>query len=186
MTATIDTAAATATKTRRVCSSESTYGELVDFLIDEANMLDEDRYHEWLDTLAEDISYRMPLRKTVYRKTGDGIDERVGLYNDSFQTLAMRVRTMEDVAVSYGRNPVPRLHRAVTNVVVHEGENPGEYKVDSHIQVFRNRLDDHTYEMEVAKRHDVIRRTPEGLRLASRVVLLDQVVLVDTFSNVIM
>src|SRR5258707_6782216 len=39
--------------------------EIADFLYREAELLDERRYREWLDLLADDIRYWMPMRRNV-------------------------------------------------------------------------------------------------------------------------
>jgi hypothetical protein len=39
----------------RVRSSDPTYGDILDFLNDEAALLDDDRFVDWLGCLAEDI-----------------------------------------------------------------------------------------------------------------------------------
>jgi hypothetical protein len=52
--------------------------------------------------------------------------------------------------------------------------------------MLRNRFDDPQYDMLSGKREDIIRRTPEGLRLARRVVLLDQAALGASWLNVFM
>ena len=39
--------------------------EIEEFLYDEANLLDERRFKEWLDTLAEDLRYFMPMEYNV-------------------------------------------------------------------------------------------------------------------------
>jgi len=53
-----------------VKASTSSTATSSDFLIDEAALLDDDRHLEWLDCLTEDIVYKMPVRKTVYRRDG--------------------------------------------------------------------------------------------------------------------
>ena len=47
--------------------------EITDFLYREAELLDERRYSEWLDLLADDVRYWMPIRRNV--KLGDDENE---------------------------------------------------------------------------------------------------------------
>ena len=47
--------------------------EITDFLYREAELLDERRYREWLDLLADDVRYWMPIRRNV--KLGDDESE---------------------------------------------------------------------------------------------------------------
>ena len=57
--------------------------EVTEFLLYEADLLDEHRYDEWLDLLTEDLSYTMPLRLNVgscgSRPSKMPLDRRSGL-----------------------------------------------------------------------------------------------------------
>ena len=62
--------------------------EIEDFLYLEADLLDQRRFKEWLDLLAEDLVYFMPIRRNVKfgqhaerenTKQGEGIDMRAVL-----------------------------------------------------------------------------------------------------------
>jgi 3-phenylpropionate/cinnamic acid dioxygenase small subunit len=184
MTTSMDMAAKTGT---RVKASDLVYGEILDFLIDEAALLDDDRHLEWLDCLTEDIAYKMPVRKTVYRRDGNGFDERNLHWDDDRFSLGLRVRRSVEVEAAYDRDPAPRIRRMVTNLVVHETDTPGEYAATTYLLVLRNRFDAPTYDMVTAKREDVIRRDGDGIcKLARRLVLLDQTALGAVFINVFM
>jgi len=184
MTTSTDTATKRAT---RVKASDLIYGDILDFLIDEAAMLDDDRHLEWLDCLTEDIVYKMPIRKTVYRRDGDGFDGRNVHWDDDRFSLGLRVRRSVEVEAAYDRDPAPRVRRMVTNLVVHETDTPGEYAATTYLLVLRNRFDAPTYDMLTAKREDVIRRDDEGTcKLARRRVLVDQTALGAVFINVFM
>jgi phthalate 3,4-dioxygenase subunit beta len=170
----------------RLSASDPRHGEIVDFLTDEAALLDEDQHLEWLETLAEDIAYKIPVRKTLYRKDGRGFDERNSHFDDDVLSLGLRVRRSVEISSAYDRDPAPRIRRFVTNVVVHETDDPDELAVTSYILLLRNRFDAPTYDMLSGKREDIIRRTPDGLRLAKRLVLLDQSALGAPYLNVFM
>jgi hypothetical protein len=58
--------------TARVDAWDTPYLEVVQFLSDEAALLDADRLEDWLALLAEDISYLMPVRVTRLRNQGTG------------------------------------------------------------------------------------------------------------------
>jgi 3-phenylpropionate/cinnamic acid dioxygenase small subunit len=171
---------------KRISAADPVYGEILDFLIDEAALLDDDRHTEWLALMTEDVTYRMPVRKTVYRKDGRGFDERSGHFDDDRISLELRVKRSVDIPSAYDRDPLPRIRRLVTNVVVHTAVVAGEYRATSYILLLRNRFDAHQYDMLSAKREDVIRRTPDGLRLASRLILVDQAALGAAYWNVFM
>src|SRR5271168_3111028 len=96
-----DTAAAAAPDAavafRRVSAAEPAFGRIQDFLTDEAGLLDDDRYHDWLALLSDDVTYKMPSRKTVYRRDGRGFDDGAMHFDDDKMTLAIRVRRSMDI-----------------------------------------------------------------------------------------
>jgi hypothetical protein len=61
-----------------------------------------------------------------------------------------------------------------------------QHAVTSSIMVLRNRFNAPNYDLLSAKREDVIRRTDDGLKLASRLILVDQAVLGSPHLNVFM
>src|SRR3981189_2662518 len=120
----VDTATKTST---RVKASDSIYGDILDFLIDEAALLDDDRHLEWLECLTDDVVYKMPVRKTVYRRNGDGFDQRNSHWDDNRQSLGLRVKRSVDLPSAFDRDPAPHIRRMVTNLIVRKTDTPGEY-----------------------------------------------------------
>lgn len=170
----------------RVIASDPIYGEMLDFLNDDAELLDDDKHNEWLERTTDDIEYTIPVRKTVYRKDGLGFDPTSFHFHDNRKSLELRVRRSVGIATAYDRDPLPRIRRFISNVVVHETEAVGEYLVKSYIALYRNRFDDPHFDVLTGRREDIIRRTPEGLRLAKRTVYLDQVALGAPYLNIFM
>lgn len=178
-------AKAAASDLPRIKGSDSIYGEINDFLIDEAALLDDDLHQEWLELLADDIAYKMPVRKTLYRRDGRGFDKASFHFNDNKMSLSIRVKRSVVIPSAFDRDPAPRIRRLVTNLVVRQsGEN--EYEATSSILLLRNRFNDPTYDILSGRREDLIRRTDAGLRLARRTVLLDQAALGASYLNVFM
>jgi 3-phenylpropionate/cinnamic acid dioxygenase small subunit len=171
---------------RRISAADPRYGEILDFLIDEAALLDDDRHEEWLQLMHPDVAYRMPIRKTLYRKDGAGFDDRGNHFDDNCLSLGLLVKYSVGIQSAFDRDPAPRIRRMVTNVVVHESATEGDYDVTSYVQLVRSRFDDAGCDMLTAKREDVLRRTPDGLRLASRRILVDQVAFAAGFFVVFM
>jgi 3-phenylpropionate/cinnamic acid dioxygenase small subunit len=170
----------------RVSSSEPLYGEIFDFLIDEADLLDRDLHLDWLELLTTDIHYYMPARKTLYRRDGEGFNPRGSHFDDDKGSLTLRARRNVEIASAYDRDPAPRIRRLVSNVVVREGDTADEYQVVSSILVLRNRYEEMHSDTLSARREDILRRTPEGLRVARRTILVDQAMVKATWMNVFM
>jgi len=168
----------------RVSFGDPLYAEVMDFLDEEATLLDRNRYLAWTELLAEDVSYTIPGRKTLHMKDGPGIDENSGIAArlQALKALAERNET----EVIYDRDPPPRMRRFITNVKVFHTETEDEYGVDSYLLFLRTVQDEPTYDLISAERKDVLRRTPEGMRLVRRRLLFDLAVLTKALPNVIL
>lgn len=144
--------------------------EITDFLEEEASLLDDTDYPAWFEMLDESLIYRMPVR--VSRPMGDG-DEFAGQmrhFDEDKSTIIMKCKRLT-TPYAWCENPASRSRRLIGTIRVFRGDTADEYVVTSSIVVFRYRR-----ELEVisAKREDVIRRTPEGLRLKQRTIFSDQ------------
>jgi 3-phenylpropionate/cinnamic acid dioxygenase small subunit len=158
----------------RISASDPVHGQIVDFLTDEAYILDDNRHMEWADRyVTDDVVYVSHRRKTVYRAQGNGIKLAAGEFNDTKRTLILRARRNTEIPSAFDRDPEPRICRLIGNIVVHETDKPDEYAVRSRIVLYRNRFDDTTYDMITANRSDLIRFTAEGPKLARREILPD-------------
>ena len=93
--------------------------EIADFLYREAELLDERRYREWLDLLADDIRYWMPMRRNVKfgeearEFTREGQD--IAWFDEGKDTLVRRVRQIQ-TGIHWAEEPVSRISHLVTNV----------------------------------------------------------------------
>jgi 3-phenylpropionate/cinnamic acid dioxygenase small subunit len=169
----------------RIRATDPAFLEVLEFLTDDAALLDHDEHLAWLETLTDDITYRMPNRETRYRFDGPGFSDEAYHFNDDRLSLGLRARRNEEFQYAYDRDPPPRIRRFVSNVTVYAGDNPDEYVARSYILLMKNRFDEPTYDHLTAEREDVIRRTPEGLRLAKREIFVDmQVLSTFTWANV--
>jgi 3-phenylpropionate/cinnamic acid dioxygenase small subunit len=147
-----------------------------EFLFTEAAMLDEGRFREWLDVLTPDIRYVIPLRTTMERSRGDGISSTMTYWDDDFHGLEMRVMRL-DTEYAWAEDPPSRTRHFVSNVRVEPGARPDEHRVRSCIQLHRSRGDSAHLDILTGAREDLLRETEIGLRLAGRVVTLDQSVI---------
>lgn len=151
--------------------------EIAQFLYHEAELLDERRFAEWLDLLADDVHYWMPLRRNV--KFGEQEHENspaggISWFDEGKATLAGRVRQIE-TGVHWAEEPLSRVCHMVSNVQVLDVRGD-EVTVKSRFLVYRNRLVDET-DLFVGKREDVVRRADGSWKIATRKIILDQNVL---------
>jgi 3-phenylpropionate/cinnamic acid dioxygenase small subunit len=157
--------------------------EVEELLYREAELLDERRYEEWLDLLADDVHYWMPLRRNVPRDeperefTRPGTD--VNWFDEGKDTLTRRVRQIL-TGVHWAEEPPSRICHMVSNVqilhVAPDGAAPREVAVKSRFLVYRNRVETET-DVMVGKREDLLRRADGRWTIARRKVILDQNVL---------
>lgn len=154
------------------------YNECVEFLIDEAEMLDELRFDEWRALLAQDIEYNVPQRLTRPVRMQDGTTIRtVQHMHDNYASLMLRVRRITETRSAWCEDPPSRTRRMVSNVRVYKTDKPNEFKVQSYMLLTRNRFDFDYFDLIPCDRHDVLRKEGGALQLARREVLIDQSVL---------
>lgn len=146
--------------------------DIVGVLDYEAELLDECRFAEWLELLATDVRYCMPVRPTVSK--GPDISS-IDHFNEDRYGLGKRVERLSGDH-AWTEDPPSRTRRFVTNVRARSLVD-GEYNVRSYVLLFRSRLDVRPPEFVSAERMDVWRRDPTGLKLASRDIRIDESVL---------
>lgn len=158
--------------------------DIEDFLYAEADLLDERRYREWLDLLAEDLVYFMPIRRNV--KFGQQAErentrqgEGISWFDEDKWTLTKRVDQIL-TGVHYAEEPLSRVTHMVSNVRIRTlrgiVDDPQEIDVGSRFLVYQNRVEYETYTF-VGRRNDILRRTADGWKIARREILLDQNIL---------
>lgn len=142
-----------------------------DFLTAEAELLDSQKFHIWLELLTEDVHYTVPIRVT--RKRGNpNVIEDMFHYEEDMRSLTLRVRRL-DTDVAWAEDPPSHTRRFVTNVRVSVGARDNELAVRSYLLLYRSRGDLGTHDLISGERHDIL-RYGDMWRLASRKVILDQ------------
>jgi 3-phenylpropionate/cinnamic acid dioxygenase small subunit len=158
--------------------------DMEDFLYVEADLLDERRFREWLNLLADDITYFMPIRRNV--KFGQHAQREntvqgsgISWFDEDKWTLTKRVDQIL-TGVHYAEEPLSRVCHMVSNVQIRRVtpslEDPREVEVRCRFLVYQNRIEYETYTF-VGKRTDLLRKTRDGWKIARREILLDQNVL---------
>lgn len=145
------------------------------FLVEEAALLDAGDYAGWIGLICEDIRYVMPVRVTTAR--GAGFDSLAGMGHFDEDAYALRKR-VQRLATDHAwtEDPPSRTRHFITNVRTFRDE-PGELRVESALLLFRSRGDTREPSLISAGRADLLRETPEGLRLARREITVDESVL---------
>ena len=158
--------------------------EVEDFLYDEAELLDQRRFGEWLELLADDLVYFMPIRRNVAFGTHGAAEntvqgEGISWFDEDKWTLAKRVEQI-DTGVHWAEEPLSRVCHMVSNVRITEARPSAaaaeEVEVNSRFLIYQNRVEYENYTF-VGKRNDSLRRADGAWKLARREILLDQNVL---------
>lgn len=111
--------------------------DLIDFVYDEARMLDEGRFDEWLELWLEDGHYWMPLDW----KQEDPLHVTSLMYEDMFM-LRLRVQRLTG-ARTFSQKPKSRCHHVLNRPFVDEIDHEaGRYVTNTNMHYVETRLDD--------------------------------------------
>jgi 3-phenylpropionate/cinnamic acid dioxygenase small subunit len=164
--------------------------EVEQFLYREARLLDERRFHEWLQLFTDDVCYWMVTRSNLYPRSskaiailnpGRNVDETteedgLAVLDETKKTLEGRIARLE-TGMAWAEDPPSRTRHLIANIEVAPGHTASELEVFSSFIVYRNRSETEQ-DFYVGKRRDALRRIDATLRISSRKITLDQNVLV--------
>jgi 3-phenylpropionate/cinnamic acid dioxygenase small subunit len=149
-----------------------------DFLYREAQLLDDRQFEAWLDLLADDVRYWMPMTRNVRHddlaraETREGQD--VNWFDEGKDTLRLRVQQIR-TGVHWSEEPLSRTRHCVSNVML-DTVAPDALGVRSNFILYRNRGATEV-DLFAGKREDVLARHGGGFLLKRRKITLDQTVL---------
>jgi 3-phenylpropionate/cinnamic acid dioxygenase small subunit len=154
---------------KRGASSELQH-EVEQFLYREAELLDDGKFREWLDLIAEEIEYTVGTRPTVDPFSPESVPPSLA-FEDNKESLTWRVKRSE-TGMAWAEEPPSRTRYLITNIRINEGA--GRLLVRSNFVLYRNRLETSEH-LLVGSREDILRRGRDGhLLVACRTVTLDQ------------
>ena len=154
--------------------------EVEQFLYAEAALLDARRYREWLDLMADDVEYWMPIRRTV---TNTDIDKEftklggVAYFDDDRAYLEMRVKKLE-AGSAWSEDPPSRSRHFVSNVQILDVAGH-EIRLEACFHLYRTRLE-RDVDSWIGRREDMLRRHGASFQLVRRHLFLDQTVIQST------
>jgi 3-phenylpropionate/cinnamic acid dioxygenase small subunit len=169
---------------------EETIREVEQFLYREARLLDERRFHEWLELFTDDVRYWMAARRNRYPKSSKAIaildpdrhveedsteDLELAILDENKQTLTARVARL-DTGTAWAEDPPSRTRHVLANIEVERGDAGSELEVYSNFIVYRSRSQTEQ-DFYVGARRDVLRRVDGAWMIARRKLILDQNVL---------
>jgi ethylbenzene dioxygenase beta subunit len=161
----------------RLASNDPRYAEVVDFMLYEAELLDDLKERQWLTELvSREIVYQVPVRETVERARGFGFSATTFHLNENLGSLESRVARGE-TPYAWAEDPPSRVRHFVTNIRVREHGDEDLLDARSNILIYRTRQDQTNPQMLSGERWDVLRREDGRLKLLQRVVYLDLTVI---------
>jgi 3-phenylpropionate/cinnamic acid dioxygenase small subunit len=160
------------------------------FLYWEARLLDNRRFHEWLQLFTEDVHYWMASRANRYPKLSKAIaildperyfednpagEDELGLFDEDIKTLTARVARL-DTGMAWAEDPPSRTRHLISNIEVVPADSDQELTVHCNFIVYRSRGETEQ-DFYVGARVDRLRRVDGAWKIASRRMVLDQNVL---------
>jgi 3-phenylpropionate/cinnamic acid dioxygenase small subunit len=160
---------------KRVATGSALYNQILEFLYDEADMLDRRHFDEWAKLLEKDLIYTAPLRITRQGPNRDKTVIRTTMhYDDDYASIQGRLERLQTKS-AWAEDPPSRTRRFVTNVRVWEAAKPGEFDVESYLLLTRNRYEYPELQHLSCVRHDLLRTDPAGtFKLARREIVIDE------------
>ena len=153
------------------------------FLFREARLLDLEAWEEWLALVAQDIHYWMPAIENRRRadRLGAYGPGRGAYFDDNLLDLQRRVaRFLQPSA--WAEDPPTRHVHVISNVEALCTDVEGEYRVHSAFVNYRSRGEADN-DLLLGRREDLLRETKEGLRIASRKIVITQSLLMSKNLN---
>ena len=148
------------------------FSEIQRFLADEAELLDRRAFAEWFDLLTPDVSYRVAVH--VARRTEDGAQMH-DIIDEDRENLRLRVDQLANPRLTKAENPASLYRRLVTNIRADRTETADVFFVRTNLLVYKSRHGGG--DLYAGEREDTLRRVDGRLRIAARLVRLDQTVL---------
>ena len=170
--------------------SEQVIREVERLLYREARLLDERRFHEWLELFTDYVRYWMGGRSNRYPKKSKAIaildpdryidddltkEDELAIFDETRETLTRRVARL-DTGMAWAEDPPSRTRRLIANIEIEPGDTATELKVYCNFIVYRSRAETEQ-DFYVGARQDVLRRVHGAWKIARRKLTLDQNVL---------
>lgn len=142
-----------------------TRDDIIDFIYNEARMLDEGRYSEWIDLWLPDGVYWMPLD---YKQTDPHLVTSL-LYEDNFM-LKLRVERLNGER-TFSQKPKSRCHHVIQRPFIDTFDaEAGEFQTNTSMHYVETRLDEQ-FLLALTATHD-LKLVDGKIRIANKRVEL--------------
>ena len=157
------------------------YHEVHQFLSYEALLLSERRYDDWLTLFTDDAVYEAPIRVTRERGAAWEFSPTGRLFDDTKETLAVRIARL-NTEYAWAEDPPSRVRYYLSNLLLTATdagslEAARDVTARYNVLVIRTRGELPDIEFVSTHRHDRLRRTEDGWKIAHRTITIDHSVL---------
>lgn len=156
-------------------NSGGDYRRVSEFLIREAQALNDWRLEDWLRFLAPEYIFRLSVRDlpTAETRQASTLKEAL-LAEEDYLSLVPRVRQLLTAAYTVAESPRSRVRRFVTNILIEEERDGGDVRVTSSSLIYRTRAGQTAPDIFSVGRSDILRETDGVFVLLSRDAVLDE------------
>lgn len=100
--------------------SDALFRDLDAFIYEEAELLDDQKFEEWLQLWDEQARYRMPVCVThTKRQKSEEFQENFGHFDESKEMLSMRIKRL-GTSAAWAEDPPSRTRHFVSNLRIDE------------------------------------------------------------------
>lgn len=151
--------------------------EVERFYYNEANLLDDRQFEDWVALFSDDAHYFMPIRRTRSKRELDKEFTQPGqmaFFDDTKMLLEARVKKILS-GTAWAEDPPSRTRHVITNIIVTE-DRGDELDARSNFILYRTRLKSEEITW-IGSRKDVLRRNGASFLIAKRHIFLEQTLL---------
>lgn len=149
------------------------YQDGIQFFLDEAEVIDNGMFREWLELMTEDFTYKIPVRVTREKAAETEFSELASHMDETKSSMETRV-TRAYSEYNWAEDPASRTRHFLTNFRARmdsDSETELHYKIN--FLLYRGKFDLPTFQFLSGERHDTIRLMEGKWKLSKRLILLD-------------
>lgn len=149
------------------------YQEGIEFFLQEAELIDDGKFRDWLNLMTDDFTYRIPVRVTREKAAPTEFSDLASHMDETKNTMEIRVlRAYSEY--NWAEDPASRTRHFLTNFRAKMDENSeNEIHYKTNFLLYRGKFDLPTFQLLSGEKHDTIRRIDGQWKLSKRLILLD-------------
>lgn len=154
--------------------SDRDYRRVMNFVYDEAELFDDQDYETWLGRVTADIRYVMPVRSILEKGQVSQQKFQNGYFDDDLDSLTLRIDLWSQASSTVAESPPSVTRHFVTNIRAFAGPEVDTFSVTSNVLVFRIRATQSEPYFFSCRRQDLLRDQQGELKLANRLIQMDE------------